>query len=49
MLEAVGARYVMYDELLHNAYQSYKDYTMKKKTVDQLAKVIEAIEDYEAE
>ena len=49
LLESVGARYILYDELLHNAYQSYKDYMSKKKSVDYLGKVIKAIDDYAAE
>jgi len=39
-------RIVLYDELLDNAYESYKDYLEKKKTVDRLSKLIKAIDDY---
>jgi hypothetical protein len=49
MLVAVGARYVLYDELLHNADEAYKDYTSKKKSVDRLSGVIKAIDDYSAD
>lgn len=45
-LAVLGARFVLYDELLANAYQSYSDYLKEKKASDRLAEVIQAIEDF---
>ena len=46
VLDVYGARLVFYDELLKNAFQSYKDYLDKKQTVDRLQAIIQAIENY---
>ena len=45
-LNGVNARYVSYDELLQNAFQAYSDYLKKTKVIDNLGKVMKAIDDY---
>jgi len=49
LLKPLNARVVTYDELLDNAYQSYSDYMREKQSVDKLAEIIKAIEDYAPE
>lgn len=46
VLKAHNARFVLYDQLLDHAYQSYSDYFRKEKDLDQLGKLIDAIDDY---
>ena len=46
VLASYDARFVLYDELLHNAFEAYSDFRKKKRTVDRLQEVIKAIEDY---
>lgn len=46
MLKVHNARFVLYDQLLEQAHQSYSDYFQKEKDIDQLGRVIKAIEDY---
>lgn len=48
-LEAQDARYVHYDQLLHNAFEAYSDYSEKQKHVSRLAQVIRNIENYAPE
>ena len=45
-LEPYRARFVLYDELLQNAYQAYSDYQNKRQSVDRLHDIIQAIEDF---
>ena len=46
VLRANNARYVNYDELLANSFQSYSDYLKRAKLMDRLGKVIGAIDNY---
>ena len=46
VLASYGARFVLYDELLHNAFEAYSDFEKKRRTIDRLQDVIKAIEDY---
>lgn len=45
-LAGLGARYVLYRELLQNASKTYQDYDNKRRNVNKLQAIIEAIEDY---
>ena len=45
-LKVYNARIVFYDQLLKDAYTAYYDYIKKKRIVDRLAEVMQAIEDY---
>ena len=47
VLDAYNARLVFYDGLLESAYRSYHDYLQKKKNVDRLQNIIQAIDDFE--
>ena len=49
MLREAKTRVVFYDQLLNNAEKSYRDYLHKRRSVDMLAKVMSAIDDYAAE
>ena len=46
VLSNYNARIVFYDELLKDAYSAYDDYMKKRRTVDRLAEVMRAIDDY---
>ena len=48
-LAVLNARYVHYDQLLHNAREAYSDYSEKQKHVSRLAQVIKNIENYAPE
>ncbi len=48
VLDNYNARLVFYDELLENAFRSYKDYLDQKQAVDRLQAIIQAIENYTA-
>ncbi len=48
-LATYNARIVFYDQLLKDAYSAYGDYLEKKEDVNDLAKVIAAIDDYAPE
>ena len=45
-LASVGARCVLYRELLEHAYEAYRDYDRKRRNVDELQAIIREIEDY---
>lgn len=45
-LRPLRARVVLYDQLLADAYAAYIDFLEKRKSVDTLAEIIAAIEDY---
>ena len=45
-LKPYGARIVFYNQLLNEAYSAYDDYMKKRRTVDRLAEVMRAIDDY---
>ncbi len=45
-LNPLNARIVLYDSLIEDAYAAYNDYLVKRKTVDRLSDIINAIEDY---
>ena len=47
VLDDYNARFVLYDELLNNAFEAYRDYTQKGKQVSRLDRIIKAIEDFE--
>ena len=46
VLASYGARFVLYDELLNNAFEAYGDFEKKRRSVDRLQDIIKAIEDY---
>ena len=46
VLDAQGARFVEYGNLLKHAYEAYQDYDHRKRDVDRLRTLIQAIEDY---
>jgi len=48
-LASVGARCVLYRELLQHAYEAYRDYDRKRRDVDELQEIIQEIEDYAPE
>ncbi len=48
-LKPSDARFVLYDELLHNAYKAYGDYEKKRRDIGWLGDIIQAIEDYAPE
>ena len=45
-LEVHSARIEKYNELLENAFDAYSDYAARKKSVDRLGEIIQAIDDY---
>ena len=45
-LRQLNARIVFYDKLLEDAFRAYSDYMKKHRTITQLSKLIQAIEDY---
>lgn len=45
-LKLYNARVVFYDRLLKDAYEAYRDYLKKRVLVDQLANVMQAIDDF---
>lgn len=48
-LAAYSARIVMYDELIRNAQEAYKDYTERQKTVSRVYNLITSIEESDKE
>lgn len=42
-LQAQNARYLNYDQLLNNAYGSYRDYLKKSRDIDRLSTILEAL------
>ena len=49
VLEGFGARFVLYDELLQDAYKAYEDFAQQRRNVDALQQIFEAIDDFGAE
>ena len=49
VLAALGARFVLYDELLQNAYKAYDDFFQKRQDVSTLQKIFKAIDDFAVE
>lgn len=45
-LAANNARFVLYKDLLNNAFKAYSDYSRKQKKVDRLSKIIVEIENF---
>ena len=45
-LDVLNARYLNYEELLHKAFEAYRDYTKNRKVIDRLGEVIKEIDDY---
>jgi len=48
-LKSVGARLMMYDEIIDNAEAAYKDYIEKTKITDKLAGIFDSIDDFAPE
>jgi len=40
------ARFVLYDELLHNAYQAYRDFEQKRAATNALQVLFQSIDDF---
>ena len=49
VLADYDARFVLYAELLQNAYNAYNDFERKRRNVDALQQIFEAIDDFGAE
>ena len=48
-LRQYHARIVFYHQLLHDAYEAYREYLDRRLHVDRLAMVMQAIDDYAGE
>ena len=49
VLATYDARFVLYDELLQDAYKAYEDFVQQRRNVDVLQQIFEAIDDFGAE
>lgn len=45
-LDSYDTRFVLYDELLHNAYNAYRDFERKRKNVCHLQELLREIDDF---
>ena len=48
-LDAMRARLVFYDDLLHSTHRAYGDYLQQHKKIDKLWEIFRAIEDYSSQ